>query len=400
MNRPSYRLSEPCQICGSDDAEFLYHQRFAGFSANSLLKHYVVVACNRCGFLFADDLPPVQDFERYYGEMSKYEFPENAGRQTAFDLNRFDAALQLCQPFLPAKNRPIADLGCATGGLLNALKQQRFTNLLGADPSEGCVSAMQRLYGIPGVVSTFEALSLPDQSFDFLFLIGVLEHLRHPLPVLAKLVRLLRPGGYIYIDVPDALRFTEFDDAPYQQFSTEHIAYFTPGSLRNIASAVGLKQMTAVQEDRQYSRATAIPSVAGIFRREDAAPEIIADEAGRRQIKAYIDKSRQREDLIRQDLRALAESREPVVVWGAGTHTQHLIEEAQLGDLNIVAFVDNNTRYHDKTMMGLPIVPPAFLADRSERVLVSSRVFELEIAEQLRREFPSTEPILLYRVAA
>ena len=400
MNYHSYHLSEPCQVCGSNDAEFLYDQRFAGFSANSLLKHYAVVACNRCGFLFADDLPPVQDFERYYGEMSKYEFPENAGRQTPFDLNRFDAALQLCQPYLPARDRPIVDVGCATGGLLNALKQQQFTNLLGADPSDGCVTAMERLYGIPGVVSTLEALSLPDESFDFLFLIGVLEHLRHPLRMLTKLVRLLRPGGCIYIDVPDALRFIEFDDAPYQQFSTEHIGFFTPGSLRNLASAAGLKQVASVQEDRQYSRATAIPSVAAIFRREDTSPEIIADEEGRRQLKAYIDKSRQREELIRQDLRTLAESREPIVVWGAGTHTQHLIEEAQLGDLNIIAFVDNNTRYHDKTMMGLPIVPPAFLADRSERVLVSSRVFELEIAEQLRREFPRAEPILLYRLAA
>lgn len=43
---------------------------------------------------------------------------------------------------------------------------------------------------------------LPENSFDFIFVIHTLEHVPHPEKVVEECTRLLKPNGYIFIEVP------------------------------------------------------------------------------------------------------------------------------------------------------------------------------------------------------
>ncbi|MCX7886209.1 MAG: class I SAM-dependent methyltransferase, partial [Verrucomicrobiae bacterium] len=49
-----------------------------------------------------------------------------------------------------------------------------------------------------------DALRAPfaDGTFDFLYHQGLLEHFRDPMPLLRENRRLLKPGGYLLVDVP------------------------------------------------------------------------------------------------------------------------------------------------------------------------------------------------------
>jgi hypothetical protein len=86
-------------------------------------------------------------------------------------------------------------------------------------------------------------------------------------------------------------------------------------------------------------------------------------------------------------------------VWGVGTHTSRLMATSRLGEADIVAFIESNSRYHGKTLRGRPILAPEVLKDFREPVLISSRVFEKEIADQIRHDLGcSNELILLYHV--
>ena len=55
-----------CDVCGFAATEDLYDQRFVRFDDASGLDGYTVVACKRCGFMYADDLPGQDVFDRYY----------------------------------------------------------------------------------------------------------------------------------------------------------------------------------------------------------------------------------------------------------------------------------------------------------------------------------------------
>ncbi len=96
---------------------------------------------------------------------------------------------------------------------------------------------------------------------------------------------------------------------------------------------------------------------------------------------------------------ALVADGRPILVWGVGTHTTRLLATSRLAEANIVAFVESNARYHGKTLHGRPILAPEALKERDEPVLISSRVFQHEIADQIRNELGcSNELILLYHV--
>ena len=47
----------------------------------------------------------------------------------------------------------------------------------------------------------------PDDSFDLVFHQGLLEHFRDPLPLLREDLRVLKPGGYLLVDVPQTWHY-------------------------------------------------------------------------------------------------------------------------------------------------------------------------------------------------
>ncbi|MCZ6832114.1 MAG: class I SAM-dependent methyltransferase, partial [Acidobacteria bacterium] len=54
-----------------------------------------------------------------------------------------------------------------------------------------------------------ESLPLADASCDVVTCCSVLEHVQDPHAVLAEVARVLKPGGWLHLGVPNALRFQE-----------------------------------------------------------------------------------------------------------------------------------------------------------------------------------------------
>jgi hypothetical protein len=64
-----------------------------------------------------------------------------------------------------------------------------------------------------------------------------------------------------------------------------------------------------------------------------------------------------------------------------------------------VAYVDSNTKLQGQMLRGKPILSPEQLKDYNQAVLISSRVFQIDIAKQIRQTLVvSNELIFLYEV--
>jgi ubiquinone/menaquinone biosynthesis C-methylase UbiE len=72
------------------------------------------------------------------------------------------------------------------------------------------------------IISDITSIPEPDQSFDAIMCIEVLEHLPNPIEALAEFSRLLRPGGHLILTAPFC-SLTHF--APYH-FATGFNRYF------------------------------------------------------------------------------------------------------------------------------------------------------------------------------
>ncbi|MCX6007719.1 MAG: class I SAM-dependent methyltransferase [Chloroflexi bacterium] len=391
-----------CVICGSEASILLFRQTFSEMSSGSLLKGYDVVVCASCGFGFADHIPDQANFDAHYRDMSKYEYQDQGGQETEYDLIRFQAMSEAISPFLPSSNAHLLDIGCATGRLLASFKEKGYNNVIGLDPSPVCARAAQRLYGIrvlTGSLSNITEVMAAELPLDCVILSGVLEHIRDVEQALLRIRGLLAEGGLLFIEVPDATDFARWPDAPFQQFSTEHINFFSAISLKNLMTHYGFFQMLSQQFPRNQTVSTVMPVVVAIFRKEKKWRSFIPerDNETQRGLLDYIRESQAVDDRIHQAINALAENGQSIIVWGVGTHTLRLLATSRLPEANIRAFVDSNPHYQGLQLNGLPIIAPADLQHRTEAILISSRAFQIAIERQIREELGlANEIIKLY----
>ena len=389
------RTSRKCAVCGGDEKRRLFEQTF---STVCLLEGYTVVVCERCGFAFADHIPEQEAFDAYYRDLSKYEYQHRGGRESGNDEARLRDVAATLGGLIPNQQTRILEIGCSTGRLLALLKDSGYQNVRGLDPSPDCAASARDLYGVTVLTDSVSDLAKSQEKFDFLILVGVLEHIRDLEGALRTMHQILSPNARIYFDVPDATQFANWPDAPFQQFSTEHINFFSGASLANLMRAHGFEQMFSEKVLRQYTDSTVMPSVHAVFenRGAQASPPVTDDESEPR-LREYIDQSRAVDQRIRRLIDRTAGNREPILVWGVGTHTQRLLSTGGLDRVNISAFVDSNPKYHGQRLNDIPIVSPDSLGGRGEPILVCSRVFQKEIEQQIHQQLHlSNEVLSLY----
>jgi len=390
-----------CPICGSAERRVLFTQQFAAVESATPVTGYEVVVCGRCGGGYADGIPEQAEFDAYYRAMSKYEYHQRDGAESEFDTRRMAVIADIIAPVVPDTGARILDVGCATGRLLANLRERGFPNVEGADPSPACAAAAARLYDIRVHTLTLEELGRRPERYDLVILVGVLEHLRDLGESFAHLRRILNPGGLLYVEVPDATAFADWSNAPYQDFSTEHINFFAPLSLDNLMRVHGFTRVFSQQNHREQSWKTVMSNVSAAYRMDDATDVggLVYDADTERGLVRYIESCRAEDARLRERIEAIVLRGEPILVWGVGTHTTRLLATSRLADANIAGFIESNARYHGKQLHGRPILAPEALAGRREPVLVSSRVFQHEIALQIRNTLRCTnELILLYDV--
>ena len=212
---------------------------------------------------------------------------------------------------------------------------------------------------------------------------------------------LLPDGGLLYVEVPDATAFADWDNAPYQDFSTEHINFFAPISLDNLMRTHGFTRVFLDRNHREQSYRTVMSNISAVYRKGPGSPEagLTFDADTAAGLERYIAQCADEDARLNAKIDAIVDAGRPILVWGVGTHTSRLMATSRLADANIAAFIESNARYHGKTLQGRTILPPAALPERSEPVLISSRVFQKEIGDQIRNDLGcSNELIELYDV--
>jgi len=433
----------PCPICDSiGPRTFLHRQRFY---EGPLGDGYEVVVCNACGAGFADGIPSQAELDRYYAEQSKYTYAHADGTESPYDFKRFELIADQLEPHLPSKSARILDIGCATGGLLAVLKRRGFANVIGSDPSPACVEAARRLHGIEVRTAALAQHQDWTDRFDAILLVGVLEHVREVRAAGRVAADLLKPDGLLYCAQPDVEAFAECVNAPYQQFSMEHVNFFSRDSLARLMAAGGLvpratwhwmvewregvtdsvlSGVYARGADRPTVRpsdcSTVIPSsdsplsppsnfkltdfsisdcqfVANArnkiscrspsspppnFKLSSFPPDSITKPA----LQRYLAASQVADAAISQKIEALVVSRQPILVWGAGALTRRLLASTRLADANIAAFVDSSSHLQGTQLAGRIILAPAQLAGRPEGILICSVTFEQEITRTIREQ--------------
>jgi 2-polyprenyl-3-methyl-5-hydroxy-6-metoxy-1,4-benzoquinol methylase len=101
----------------------------------------------------------------------------------------------------PAEKRTLLDVGCG-GGLFLSLAQSAGWQVTGFDIDPKSVETA-RSRGLNVNLGSFETLSQAPDCFDAITVSHVIEHAYNPRELLADCYRLLKPGGYFWIETPN-----------------------------------------------------------------------------------------------------------------------------------------------------------------------------------------------------
>jgi len=140
----------------------------------------------------------VDDWARYYDDPA----PVTMTAQNFVSRRRF--AIQMIENKL-AKGSKILDVGCGTGHLAAELAKRGY-DTWGTDLSAGMVDYARTNYNHDRYqVADIEKIPFPDNFFDGIVCLGVVEYLASDGPALSEMHRVLRPGGYAVITTPSSI---------------------------------------------------------------------------------------------------------------------------------------------------------------------------------------------------
>jgi SAM-dependent methyltransferase len=384
---PGLQPHRACGACGAAGNTVCHTQRFVVPDGYPLPREYNVVICRRCGFVYADPAATQRDYDRFYCEWSKYDDSATATGSglSPYDAARLATAASDIARALPSGAASILDAGCATGGLLTALRKQGFTAVAGLDPSPRCAAAC-RDRGFEAYAGTIASAPAHLPKFDCVVFSHVLEHV-YDIPAFFKSARrLLTPGGYLYLETPDATRYDDFLYAPFQEFNTEHINHFSPRALENAARRFGFQTVLLEQKVIQTSADTLYPAVFGLFRDCGGTTDerSVCDQALPSRIATYIRHSSEQMENINRHLASQFRNVRGVILWGAGQLSMKLLTLPCFDRTRISALVDNNPILRGKTMAGAVVVGPKEISDTREPIVIATLLHAEEIRDQIR----------------
>jgi SAM-dependent methyltransferase len=145
----------------------------------------------------------------------------------------------------------ILDLGCSSGSFLESLKNSSW-ELFGVEISPTMAKRAEVRTGAKVFEGDILDAPFPPESFDAITCFHNLEHVYHPRQVLEKVSGWLKPGGVFYLLIPniDSGASRIFGSYWYALEIPRHLYHFSPISLRNLTSQVGLQELM-LKTDRE-----------------------------------------------------------------------------------------------------------------------------------------------------
>jgi SAM-dependent methyltransferase len=287
-----------CDLCGSEETVHRFASAFPHVPGGG--PAFRVVECLGCGLLFLNPRPEGPEMAAYYPEVY-YDDLESMGTRSArrsSSLRRLRkqvrrALLERFYGYPPSNTDPasarsplpeilgttllrlercrlqvsgreaaiipfigegrLLDVGCAGGRDLELLKEVGW-DVTGVELSPSAAAVARARLGCEVFVGDFEQVPLGDEGFDVVRFSHTLEHLSSPRKALEKAHRVLRPGGLLWIEVPNAASLERwlFGRHWIHWDLPRHLYHFTPKSLARLLSSTRFRPVRIKCDGRTH----------------------------------------------------------------------------------------------------------------------------------------------------
>ncbi len=210
-------------------------------------KHWNLLRCKACGFIFSEPFPPVEISKVYERIVDPEYVEEEEGRS-----GNFKSILKVLKRIVKNKGS-FLDVGSATGIMMNLAKKEGW-DVYGVELSRWAVDEAKKRYGLEIIQGDFSEVELPENFFKVVTLIDIIEHVSNPKEVIEKVWRILEKGGVAVIVTPDVQSFTaKVMGERWWHFRPAHIGFFSKRSLLYLLNSKGFEIVKARRYKWRFS---------------------------------------------------------------------------------------------------------------------------------------------------
>lgn len=219
------------------------------------------VYVSNSGYHYIDYLDPAEDFSPHIDE------PEITDEEIVYiekslqsNPERFENQIDILESHESISGKNILDIGCG-GGLFLSLAKDQGAKVIGIELSKTRAHYAKNKYGLEVVNRPIEDpyWKTFHGKFDFVTLWDVIEHVNFPLSTLLSASRMLKSGGFLFIDTPcrDSFyhrmgeityrlskgKYPTFLNAMYSAHRFGHKQIFSTSEMKHLLEEVDLKDI-------------------------------------------------------------------------------------------------------------------------------------------------------------
>lgn len=280
VDAPETELVETCPLCHSNTSEFLF---WNVDRLHHLPGKFGVIECKGCGLARLSPRPKKENLGFYYPEGDYYSYQSNDDPSNQISsrkliggvrdkirysvleslgysvptINRWQKIFQpLFVKFLKEQatfgwndrlprfvpGGKALEVGCGSGYALNVLKRLGW-EVNGIEMSQKASQAAKENYDIDVFCGEIADAPFERESFDYVHLSHVIEHLTDPVEELKNIAALMKPGGIIYIEAPNIDSYGQHKSGKHWLHwdSPRHLYGFSPATIRKTVEKADLK---------------------------------------------------------------------------------------------------------------------------------------------------------------
>jgi 2-polyprenyl-3-methyl-5-hydroxy-6-metoxy-1,4-benzoquinol methylase len=222
----------PCPLCGESENS-PYRFEHATVDGND-----VALGLNRCKNCRLQYISPRLNYNGLLVLYNSYNEKTVSGKYNTdvdVSIGEYKSFSGYIKKYLP-EGGTVLDVGCGVGNLLTELSSDRRYELSGVEfSSSAAEKAVEKGFSV--TCGDLLSAHYAPHSFNAVVLLYVLEHVYNPREILDEANRLLKPGGFLFLAVPNYRYLRIAFDNPLSRYflkekaslhAEEHLQNFTP----------------------------------------------------------------------------------------------------------------------------------------------------------------------------
>jgi 2-polyprenyl-3-methyl-5-hydroxy-6-metoxy-1,4-benzoquinol methylase len=223
-----------CNICEQDHSRLQVEVRDTNYGCSGTFR---LVQCQQCGLVYQNPRPTPAEIGTYYPVAQYHPFRALWEGATVVPAPLHQQRARLLTEKIKAGK--VLDVGCGSGLFLVAMQEQGW-QCMGVEPNEAAAQFCRENLGLQ--VETGDIFSLTGSvAYELITFWDVLEHTHSPKIVLQQAHRLLKPAGYVALNVPnwDSLERRLFGENWIALDAPRHLYHFMPATLVKLLTLCG-----------------------------------------------------------------------------------------------------------------------------------------------------------------